>query len=126
MTTGLRRRRQVSNMSTLLRDTLFETSGQGPPPTKDFFCFQITQTEVVVQSLFTFNSTSQQSFNNLCSSLMRCVCVLFKCIHKNLYSYIFVLLDICMYMYIEHLYSVYTMFNSILGHLEVVENLPKD
>ncbi len=33
-------------MAFLLSDILFETAGQGPPPSKDFYQFVITQKEV--------------------------------------------------------------------------------
>ncbi|XP_045570432.1 F-box only protein 36b isoform X1 [Salmo salar] len=34
-------------MSSLLGKSLFEVSGQGPPPNKDFFQFSVTKTEVI-------------------------------------------------------------------------------
>lgn len=34
------------NMASLLREILFETAAQGPPPSKDFYQFVITQKEV--------------------------------------------------------------------------------
>lgn len=34
------------NMASLLDEILFETAGQGPPPTKDFYQLIITQKEV--------------------------------------------------------------------------------
>ncbi|XP_016107681.1 F-box only protein 36a [Sinocyclocheilus grahami] len=34
-------------MASLLSEILFETAGQGPPPSKDFFQFVITQKEVI-------------------------------------------------------------------------------
>ncbi|KAB5514969.1 hypothetical protein PHYPO_G00248890 [Pangasianodon hypophthalmus] len=35
------------NMAQLLGETLFEISAQGPAPIKDYFCLQVTQTEVI-------------------------------------------------------------------------------
>uniref|UniRef100_A0A8C1JGX3 F-box protein 36a n=1 Tax=Cyprinus carpio TaxID=7962 RepID=A0A8C1JGX3_CYPCA len=35
------------NMASLLREILFETAAQGPPPSKDFYQFVITQKEVI-------------------------------------------------------------------------------
>ncbi|XP_051725547.1 F-box only protein 36a [Ctenopharyngodon idella] len=35
------------NMASLLDEILFETAGQGPPPSKDFYQFIITQKEVI-------------------------------------------------------------------------------
>lgn len=34
------------NMASLLDEILLETAGQGPPPSKDFYQFIITQKEV--------------------------------------------------------------------------------
>lgn len=39
------------NMASLLSEILFETAGQGPPPSKDFYQFVITQKEVFRSTL---------------------------------------------------------------------------
>lgn len=39
------------NMASLLDEILFETAGQGPPPSKDYYQFCITQKEVFNSSL---------------------------------------------------------------------------